>query len=1443
MKKIGLILVLVMLLETMPAFAAQKPADAVLSESFENYITGAFPSSFTKSGAVNAYTAETGKADKALCIVKGADHGGVIQTDFESVSGRYVFSVKIKLDGAFSGGIRLGGNETEKPVKIENNIIYTGAGKRYGELKTGKWTKIDIVFCESEDKTGSYDVYVDGREALRRWTFENKKFYSPSSVQIYTMRTNSDVNVLIDDLRVYEGDKIRGDAEFAKKEFNTKSVDFVPQDFATGNSVMLKEDFELDSIAAVSLAFTGTGNKELVYDEQRGSKCLYVNDTSGGKYNLFVNQKGIASKQRTVYQTDVCLKAYTGSTQLFMFKYDGDSKFVYTASINEKGGGVLALYDGTFIATLKKDEWYTIAAAYDYVAKTFDFYLNGRLAAENVPFSDEDFHDATSSRLLYWNLTQKTRILCDNVFVYEGEKPYNIAEPEDGSAGTGTGNAFGEAADYELSGAWTDNSVARNLLTGTAAFGCTSGSVFVNGEKSYPELHGFIENDTLYVPLRTVADTIGAELFYDPATGMINAAGVSLADNMSEVSVGGKTVSLASPVIIRGGSTYVPAELIGRDRLFSVDCVTTEGGTCIVGGSGYRANDLIEINRYMTGRRPEAADIKSDYEQYGKAGVHPRLFVDDAKLTELKQSAQTDPQRKKWYARYVQKADGYLAKDTVKYDSTNRLNLANETSARVQALGLVYRMTGDTRYSEKGIREMKAITEWPLWDDGLCLGTASFALSLGYDWFYNAMSAADRKYFEEVMRGRVLQAYAEAYANPGWAKLNSNWNFVSNCGGVTSALVLTDVYPAECFVLLANAARSLEYGLEVFAPDGQWYEGPAYWSYAMEFFVETLMAYESVLGTDYDLTKYRGVDKTEDYIIQMQGPAGSYNYSDTINAAFTNMPGIFYTASKFSRPDWSTARLQQLDELDYDVFLTDFIAYTPDMADAQMPNDAYFRSPEFGDIAVQRGSYADKSSIYLAYKGGKAEVSHGQQDAGSFILDLGGVRWAEELGREPYSVPGYNTMGVSRWGFYKTRAEGHNTIVINPDSDHARNLYGEGWFEKNEFAPTGGFSIINLDEPYNNKALSYRRGYMLGDGRRSVTIRDEISLKDKSDVYWFMHTKAEMTVDGNRVILTQGNEKLYMDCVIEGAAAEIYESPARPFPTSPDPVGQNKNVDLRKVTIKASGAGKICITVKLYDAEDAAAVSEISTAELNSWTAPEGELTEKPRLDAIMINGKPSDKFSPEGGSFTYTYDYDEPYPEVTPVGQPGLKTEITTTNVGEGKDMVRIKIYKDGDEQNYRRYGVVLKRIPYLRANLDGFTRYETITVKPSSDNYDKNFPPQNLSDASLDTRFAIQGIGVDVADIDLGGVEEIDAVALGFYDALARAYDYEILASEDGVNFTSLYRGQSTSLTTDYEIVKTEPVKARYLRYKGYGNSINDWNNITEFSALKRQPEGGQK
>ena len=70
-----------MLLETMPAFAAQKPADAVLSESFENYITGAFPSSFTKSGAVNAYTAETGKADKALCIVKGADHGGVIQTD------------------------------------------------------------------------------------------------------------------------------------------------------------------------------------------------------------------------------------------------------------------------------------------------------------------------------------------------------------------------------------------------------------------------------------------------------------------------------------------------------------------------------------------------------------------------------------------------------------------------------------------------------------------------------------------------------------------------------------------------------------------------------------------------------------------------------------------------------------------------------------------------------------------------------------------------------------------------------------------------------------------------------------------------------------------------------------------------------------------------------------------------------------------------------------------------------------------------------------------------------------------------------------------------------------------------------------------------------------------------------------------------------------------
>ncbi|UKI37261.1 MAG: hypothetical protein L6V93_03495 [Clostridiales bacterium] len=54
--------------------------------------------------------------------------------------------------------------------------------------------------------------------------------------------------------------------------------------------------------------------------------------------------------------------------------------------------------------------------------------------------------------------------------------------------------------------------------------------------------------------------------------------------------------------------------------------------------------------------------------------------------------------------------------------------------------------------------------------------------------------------------------------------------------------------------------------------------------------------------------------------------------------------------------------------------------------------------------------------------------------------------------------------------------------------------------------------------PDANKAL---RGYMISDNYQSVTIRDELELSKSSSVYWFMHTQADMYLDGNTVYMTK----------------------------------------------------------------------------------------------------------------------------------------------------------------------------------------------------------------------------------------------------------------------------------------------------------------------------------
>lgn len=81
-----------------------------------------------------------------------------------------------------------------------------------------------------------------------------------------------------------------------------------------------------------------------------------------------------------------------------------------------------------------------------------------------------------------------------------------------------------------------------------------------------------------------------------------------------------------------------------------------------------------------------------------------------------------------------------------------------------------------------------------------------------------------------------------------------------------------------------------------------------------------------------------------------------------------------------------------------------------------------------------RSSWTDSDGLYVAMKSGKLtdHQTHGDLDAGDFVLDALGQRWAGELGNGDYLSEGY----VSCW-FFSPRHRRADPRIPSPPSPRA----------------------------------------------------------------------------------------------------------------------------------------------------------------------------------------------------------------------------------------------------------------------------------------------------------------------------------------------------------------------------------------------------------------------
>jgi hypothetical protein len=111
--------------------------------------------------------------------------------------------------------------------------------------------------------------------------------------------------------------------------------------------------------------------------------------------------------------------------------------------------------------------------------------------------------------------------------------------------------------------------------------------------------------------------------------------------------------------------------------------------------------------------------------------------------------------------------------------------------------------------------------------------------------------------------------------------------------------------------------------------------------------------------------------------------------------------------------------------------------YNPDLSGDwwyNLPLDHHFDSPN-DDWTAMRSSWTDSNGVYAAMKAGNntGHQNHNMLDAGDFVIDALGQRWAGKLCQDNYLNEGYFVGDIpdfDRWTYYRCMTQGQNTILM-----------------------------------------------------------------------------------------------------------------------------------------------------------------------------------------------------------------------------------------------------------------------------------------------------------------------------------------------------------------------------------------------------------------------------
>ena len=513
---------------------------------------------------------------------------------------------------------------------------------------------------------------------------------------------------------------------------------------------------------------------------------------------------------------------------------------------------------------------------------------------------------------------------------------------------------------------------------------------------------------------------------------------------------------------------------------------------------------------------------------------HPRLLFSKQEEQRIRDLFGTEPLLDSLYVGLMKEAERLLLvppQEDPRREIKNTkdiLPISREQVYRMVNLALAYRLSGDRRFAEKAEKELVHVCNFPDWDPIHYLDVAEMttAVAIGYDWLYDVLAPSTRQLVVHSIKTKALDLVVEEY-NTGnadsWAKRETNWNVVCNTGMVLGALAIEEHYPELAKHIIGEAVRYIPNCLKHFAPDGVCYEGPAYWGYTNMYLSLLLKALNDNFGGDFGLSEMVGVDKSVLYYMHSTSPSGKiFNFANSGSTAPAAEPIYFYFSRAFNQPEVATFYRDVLSKTVHEGnYFRFYFLSIPWYDTASSTADALPKLKVYegiNDIVVFNGNRNIPNSLYLIAKTGDPDMAHQQLDIGTFIVEMNGIRWTDDLGTDNYNLPGfwdYKPDG-QRWTYFRNSNFSHNTLSI----DHKlQNSAGTGEIDRLDDRVAQPFVTMNMSTAYAGQSrFVYRTFRMLDDTRILVT--DSVGLQNPSQsVQWSVITSADVECKGNTAVL------------------------------------------------------------------------------------------------------------------------------------------------------------------------------------------------------------------------------------------------------------------------------------------------------------------------------------